>query len=398
MLTAALLAMGFMLSPRALMITGSGIGLSGNWYFLIAAFLLATHLATIPQRTSNRKSTYADALESFGYGVRFFSLVFFSCSILGIAGYAFNEVFLYWFPNFLFSFIILAFSFFTSLAPSCIAKKIQLIVIITILVSIVFLSVASLWAPSPNESNSPDFFLPYGLSPFSEGLFFMTPLLIGYELYASSSTKNKISGASYALALGMAVLFLSIFAYAALSVSGAEKLADSTVPYMIGARKILGQTGRYIMGGIIILGSYVAFNTILLFLKAPFVTLMDSHPSSRLPSSMLGKQVVATTIPALTVSILLLRGYAGEIITESYIAGGFALWFVFYGFSTAVSVINTDSLIIRYFRIIGMLSCFYLAYAALQIVEAPLKGLVVAGLFSIAITALGIIGRKKLLP
>jgi len=398
MLTAALLAMGFLLSPRAFMITGSGIGLSGNWYFLIAAFLLATHLATIPPRTSNRESTYTDALESFGYGVRFFSLVFFSCSILGIAGYAFNEVFLYWFPNFLFSFIILAFSFFTSLAPSCIAKKIQLIVIITILVSIVFLSVASLWAPSPNESNSPDFFLPYGLSPFSEGLFFMTPLLIGYELYASSSTKNKISGASYALALGMAVLFLSIFAYATLSVSGTEKLADSTVPYMIGARKILGQTGRYIMGGIIILGSYVAFNTILMFLKTPFITLMDSHPSTRLPSSNLGKQAAATTIPALTISILLLRGYAGEPITESYIAGGFALWFVFYGLSTVSSVINTDSHLVNLLKTIGILSCLYLAYAVLVMSEAPLKGLIVAGGVSIVITALGILSRKKLLP
>lgn len=398
MFSAALLAMGFLLSPRAFMITGSGIGLAGNWYFVITAFLLATHIATIPPRTTNPGNTNADALESFGYGVRFFSLVFFSCSILGIAGYAFNEVFLYWFPNFLFSFIILACSFFTSLAPSSIAKRIQLTVVITILAGIVFLSVAALGAPSPKEISSPDFFLPYGLSPFSEGLFFMSPLLIGYELYASSSSKDKISGSSYALALCMAVLFLSIFAYAALSVSGTEKLADSTVPYMIGARKILGQTGRYIMGGIIILGSYVAFNTILLFLKTPFIKLIDSHPSTKLPNNNLGTQTVAAAIPALTVSTLLLCGYAGEIITESYIAGGFALWFVFYGFSTAVSVINTDSRTVRYFRIIGMLSCFYLAYAVLQMAEAPLKGLVVAGIFSIVIAALGIIGRKKLLP
>ncbi|SIN80824.1 hypothetical protein [Halodesulfovibrio marinisediminis] len=398
MLTTALLAMGFLLSPRAFMITGSGIGLAGNWYFLVTAFLLATHIATIPPRTPNRKSTNADALESFGYGIRFFSLVFFSCSILGIAGYAFNEVFLYWFPNFLFSFIILTCSFFTSLAPSCKARKIQLIAIITILIGIVFLSVAALWAPSPKESNSPNFFLPYGSSPFSEGLFFMAPLLIGYELYASSSTKDKFTGSSYALALTMAALFLSIFAYAALSISGTEKLADSTVPYMIGAKKILGQNGRYIMGGIIILGSYVAFNTILLFLKAPFITLMDFHLSAQLSSSNLGKQAVATTVPALTVSILLLRGYAGEPITESYIAGGFALWFVFYGLSTIVSVINTDLLIAKLFKIVGTSSCLYLAYAVLKMSEAPLKGLIVAGVVSIVIAALGIIGRKMLLP
>lgn len=396
MLSAALLAMGFLLSPRAFMITGSGMGLAGNWYFLVTAFLLATHIATISPCTTSPKSTYTDALESFGYGVRSFSLVFFSCSILGIAGYAFNEVFLYWFPNFLFSFIILACSFLTCLAPSCKAKKIQLIAIITILAGIVFLSVASLWAPSPKGATSPDFFLPYGLSPFSEGLFFMAPLLIGYELYASSSTKDKTSGSSYALALGMTALFLSIFAYAALSVSGTEKLADSTVPYMIGARKILGQTGRYIMGGIIILGSYVAFNTILLFLKAPFVTLMDSHSSTRIPCSNLGKQAVAITIPALTVSVLLLRGYAGEPITESYIAGGFALWFVFYGLSTVISVTNTDFLLAKSLKMFGIFSCLYLAYAVIQMPEATLKGLITAGGFSIIITALGIIGRKKL--
>lgn len=398
MVTAALLAMGFLLSPRAFMISGSGIGLAGNWYFVIAAFLLATHIATMPSRTSDREGTNADALESIGYGVRFFALVFFSCSILGIAGYAFNEVFLYWFPNFLFSFIILACSFFTCLAPSSMARKIQLIAIITVLCGIVFLSVASLWAPTPKEANSPDFFLPYGVYPFSEGLFFMAPLLIGYELYASSSHKNKNSGSSYALALVMAALFLSIFAYAALSVSGTEKLADSTVPYMIGARKIFGQTGRCIMGGIIILGSYVAFNTILLFLKTPFITLMNSRPSTQFPSSNISKQAVATTIPALTVSILLLLGYAGEPITESYIAGGFALWFIFYGLSTVRSAINIDSYFSKLFKIFGSLSCLYLAYAVLVVSEAPLKGLIVAGVTSIAIAALGIIGRKKLLP
>ena len=152
------------------------------------------------------------------------------------------------------------------------------------------------------------------------------------------------------------------------------------------------------MGGIIILGSYVAFNTILMFLKTPFITLMDSHPSTRLPSSNLGKQAAATTIPALTISILLLRGYAGEPITESYIAGGFALWFVFYGLSTVSSVINTDSHLVNLLKTIGILSCLYLAYAVLVMSEAPLKGLIVAGGVSIVITALGILSRKKLLP
>lgn len=397
MLTAALLAMGFLLSPRAFMISGSGIGLAGNWYFLIGAFLFITHLVTIPQQTvSNEKQSF-DALKSFGYGVRFFTLVFFSCSILGIAGYAFNEVFVYWFPNFLFSFIILICSFLTAILPASKAQKLQLASIILVLIGITVLSVAASWATPPNVS-SPDFFAPYGASPFSDGLLLMAPLLLGYELYTPPSSSNGTSQKSYALALGLTVVFLSIFAYASLCVSGTEKLADSTVPYMIGARKILGQTGRYIMGAIIIFGSYAAFTSTLLFLKKPFDKFVASSPSTKKTNNRLSKKVITAAIPTLTVSVLLFRGYAGEPITESYIAGGFALWFVFYGLSAASSIKSANSILQKIGTSFGILSCFYLAYVVLQLSEAPVKGLSVAIGFTLAIAVLTFWGKKRLLP
>lgn len=398
MLSSALLAIGFLLSPRAFMISGSGIGLAANWYIAIVALLFITHLATLPAIKLSDKSSNAGLLESFGYGLRFFTLVFFSCSILGIAGYAFNEVFLYWFPNFLFSFIIVACSFFTSLLSLKNIKRIQLTVVTAILLGITTLSIASLWAPSPKNAALPDFFLPYGTAPFSDGLFLMAPLLVGYELFATSSAKNKTSTKSYVLALGIAVFFLSIFAYAALCVSGTEKLADSTVPYMIGARKILGQTGRYIMGGIIILGSYAAFNTTLQFLKSPLITFMNSHSLTLIPNNELGRQVIATAIPVLTVSVLLLQGYAGEPITESYIAGGFALWFIYYGVNTVSAINHTGSFYINMLKTSGIVSCLYLAYATLQLPEHPFKGLFIAAFVSIIIVLLSIILRRRLLP
>lgn len=398
MLSTALLAMGFLLSPRAFMISGSGIGVAGNWYIAIMALLFITHAATIPPSNLDRQNSQTSLLESFGYGVRFFTLVFFSCSMLGIAGYAFNEVFLYWFPNFLFSFIILACSFFTSLISFKNAKRIQLIAITLILLGITILAIASLLAPPPRGSTLPDFFLPYGTNPFSDGLILMAPLLVGYELFAAGTTKNKTNLASYLLALSLAIFFLSIFAYAALSVSGTEKLANSTVPYMVGARKILGQTGRYIMGGIIILGSYVAFTTIILFLKSPLMAGMNSHPLKYVPKSTLGKQVVATAVPALAVSVLLLQGYAGEPITESYITGGFALWFVFYGVSTASALNYTGTLFMNLLKTFGIFLCLYLAYATLKLTALPFKGLSVAAFVSIAIALLGTIIRRRLLP
>ncbi|MCT4533707.1 hypothetical protein [Halodesulfovibrio sp.] len=397
MLTAALLAMGFLLSPRAFMISGSGIGLAGNWYFLIVALLFTTHLVTIPPQTVSNEKQYSDALKSFGYGVRFFPLAFFACSILGIAGYAFNEVFVYWFPNFLFSFIILACSFLTAILPASKAQKLQLASIILVLIGITVLSLAALWATPPN-ANSPDFFAPYGASPFSDGLLLMAPLLLGYELYTPPSSSNGTSRKSYALALGLTVVFLSIFAYASLCVSGSEKLADSTVPYMIGARKILGQTGRYIMGAIIILGSYAAFMSTLLFLKKPFDKFIVSSPSTKEANHRLSKKVIAAAIPTLTVSVLLLRGYAGEPITESYIAGGFSLWFLFYGLSAAGSIKSTHSILQKVGTSFGILSCFYLAYVVLQLSEAPVKGLSVATCGTLAIAVLTFCGRKRLLP
>lgn len=398
MIANALVGLGFLLSPRAFMISGSGIGLAGYWYIAVVALLLATHFATLPSPFLTNEKSSTGTLATFGYAVRFFSLAFFSCSILGVSGYAFNEVFLYWFPNFLFSFILLTCSFLTSLMPYSTARKIQLAATIIILGGLVVLSVAALWAPAPKGAETPGFFLPHGNAPFFGGLVFMAPLLVGYELYASASAKGRSLSPAYALSLGLAALFLSLFAYAALSVSGAEKLANSTVPHMIGARRILGQTGRYIMGGIVILGSFAAFNAVLMYLKAPLETHMHSLTPGRIPKGGLTGRAIASAIPTLTVSLLLLLGYAGEPITESYIAGGFALWFVSYGLPAVSSLSPPRPPLVKTLKILGVFSCFSLACALLSTPEEPLKGFLVAAVASFILAALGRMGRKRLSP
>lgn len=390
----AIISMGFLLSPRAFMVAGSGIGLSGYAFFAVMILLALMHSSiarTLEVPLPDQVKTLFPVL---GYGIRAFTLLFFSCSILGVAGYAFNEVYLYWFPNFLFSFIILVSSFFVSLTSAATFRNIQMLSVCLVILGVVILTLASLGAPMPSQAGDPEFYSAYTLNPFREGLVFMASLLIGYELFRNDDFSAEPRTKSLLISIGFTALLLSVFAAAIFSVSGAERLADSTVPHMIGARKILGQTGRYIMGGVVILGSFTAFNTILRFFRHPLKAALDASSGGSLSRGGL-QWLLASAIPAFVVSVLLLMGYAGEPVTETYIAGGLAFWLLFYAVRS-LCVFTQATAPSKGIICISSALCVSLAYGVMASAEDMLRAFITPIIFTAITTFIAYRFKKRL--
>ena len=363
--------MGFLISPRAFMTAGSGIGLSGSFFTLIIVMLVIVHV--INARFAQTPEDSIGLFDTTGYGIKAFTLAFLSCSILGVAGYAFNEVFLFWFPNFLFSFIVLGCSMIACLTPPSIFNKIQSGAVALALLGVAVIFAASAGVEAPQKAQDPDFYAPYALNPMSEGLAFMASLFIGYELLRKKKTHGaKMDETTPQVVAIVAVgIVLALFSQAILMVSGSERLADSTVPHMSGARRILGQTGRYIMGGVVILGSFAAFNAVMMYLKRPFDDFFAMRQADD-KAVGLNKRVFAAAIPALTISILLLMGFAGEPVTETYIAGGLGFWLLFYA-ANSLRAVSAASPLVKAALLSSAVFCAYLAYGAVGLAEEPIR-------------------------
>lgn len=308
-----------------LMASGSGAGVAGGWFWMLLALLALVHVSTTYSLGMLRSSAFPGAI--FHHVVRLSAFLFFACSVLGIAGYALNEVFLYWFPNLLFSFALLGALFGLHLGPVKLARHAQTVVVGTMLIGLMVLMLGFFSAPPLTGADTPGFFDAVAQRPLWEGLIFLAPLCIGFELGFSNPAADARERHVMAASILTALIVLGIWSSFSLRVAGAERLAESTVPHMIGARRIMGQTGRLIMGGIVILGSFAACNAILLALRSAF---KGKGTEGRCAGSSLPQRLILAGLPCLAIGTLLLLGYAGEPVTESYIAGGLALWLISY--------------------------------------------------------------------
>ena len=168
------------------------------------------------------------------------------CGLLVSAGYAFNEIFLYWFPNFGFAFLLLGGVTLLQLAGERFAGPAQPLFISVVLACLVFLCLAGLGGSASSRPVSMD----TGIQ-FDPAVFFGVLLLfLGVEMPPPATQRDSRLPA-------IAALFFSLFLFlfwgmlSLLYVDG-ERLAASTTPHLLVAREILGNNGRILMGIIII--------------------------------------------------------------------------------------------------------------------------------------------------
>lgn len=331
------LSLGWMVSPDALVRLGAG--LAENQTLFITAMALAvlliargTSLIRHPElRSDGRCSQTGLLIQGIGrlpamsllLATRFTLVLILPTALLVSAGFAFNEIFLYWFPNFGFAFLLLAAIALLHLAGERFALAVQPFLVTICLGCHLLLCVAGLVGPASSKPVSID-----------TGINF-TPEVIGGALLLFLGTDYITPGRNHDSRLpSMAALFCTLllfvlWAVLSLQYVGQERLSASSVPHLLTAREVWGQTGRVLMGCIIICGSCAAVNSLFHLASRSLASLAErgllpGHP----PGTFRRRRFVLLFV--VLIGGLMAGGLAGHSIIEVYIQATLLLWLLMF--------------------------------------------------------------------
>jgi amino acid transporter len=336
-------ALGVMLSPDTLILLGNALGHEGR--AALSGLLVAGGLHVLTARTYGRLGLHPAVREgesqilhaTFGPLVatvlplcaRVIYTVSAATGILAIAGYVFNEVFVYWFPNLGFSFCLLGMVVGLNLAGSRVATLAQLSYVALALGGVLGLAGLGLLGagqtPSRFEVTSSSFVTVRSLL---AGLL----LFVGFELalFTTPYTARVTSPPGRLMVLGivLAALVWCLWGVVSMHFVAPARLAESTVPHMVAARAIGGASGRVVMGVVVLAGTCATVHA-LLSAGAHMLAGMAEH--GLLPAWLRWRQArPALLVLAAGPALMLAMGMAGEPETEVYTRAGVLFWLLHY--------------------------------------------------------------------
>lgn len=319
--------LGWILSPEALVLAGNYAGQGGKK--AIFALLSALALSYFGARLSKKRVRAC----SNPYGTCFIPattelaattalVIFISTGMLVTAGFTFNETFLYWFPNFGFSAVLLGLVLIVHLLGVRAVEMSQNFLVALATLSLLTIIIAGLLTPSKPSGNflllmSPLPTLSDTVALVAAGLLFFVGIL--------RPQNRQLKPFQLVCILAFAGLLLLFWQVVALKHVPQNKLAESTIPYILVAREILGQTGRILIGITIITGTCAGVNY--------FMSMATSNGSSLLVNispALQGKNRLLQRLLALffaaTIGISMALGLAGNPRLELYTYSALLLW------------------------------------------------------------------------
>jgi amino acid transporter len=336
-------ALGVMLSPDTLILVGNTLGHEGR--AALSGLLVAGGLHVLTARIYGRLGLHPAAREgesqllhaTFGPLVatvlplcaRVIYTVSAATGILAIAGYVFNEVFVYWFPNLGFSFCLLGMVVGLNLAGSRVATLAQLSYVALALGGVVGLAGLGLLevgqTPPRFEVTSSSFVTVRSLL---AGLL----LFVGFELalFTTPYTARVTTppGRLMVLSIVLAALVWCLWGVVSMRFVAPARLAESTVPHMVAARALGGASGRVVMGVVVLAGTCATVHA-LLSAGAHMLAGMAEH--GLLPAWLSWRQArPALLVLAAGPTVMLAMGMAGEPETEVYTRAGMLFWLLHY--------------------------------------------------------------------
>jgi amino acid transporter len=335
--------MGLMVSPEVLTVLGNAVGRVGHGivgFVILSGLIHMLTAATFARAYTQYPGSQGELrLIGIAFGAmaalvtplcaRLTVAVCVSTAVLATAGYVFNEVFLYWFPNLGFSFCLLGGILILNLAGRPVAAAGQLLFAGLALAGLVSLSVIGFfqWGntppPTAGQPGFPAYFSQVGLA----GIL----LFVGFDLAGFAGGYEKEPAKAMMAALLAAGVVFAFWGWVSAAYVPSDRLADTSIPHMRTARAILGETGRIWIGITVLSGACAAVNALFLAVSR---MLTSMGTCGLLPPFMaIGKDRATVSLLLLTafVAAMMASGMAGEPILEVYIKAGMWFWLLHYG-------------------------------------------------------------------
>jgi hypothetical protein len=324
------LGAGWLLSPESLVIAGNNAGRMGWATLPLLAFIallynVCTQLIQSPQLPTTKNREYfilknmAGTIPAISISIAALTplLILAATALLVSSGYTFNEVFLYWFPNFGFAFLLLALLTSLQFFPEKVIFRVQIAFVSIAAGGLLILALYGITAADGAVTQVLS--QPGSFSVSSAATIFL--LFAG--ITSTSENKNVISVVPVA---GFLIFFCWILV--SLSYVDPERLASSTIPYMSAARKIMGDPGRQIMGLIVISGTCGAI-TGLMLLGRRMLCAISSVKSNDSHSCKISRWFFPP-FTAIVTGLLMATGLAGDELLETLLRGALILWLLYY--------------------------------------------------------------------
>jgi len=334
------LVIALMVSPESLTYVGNAMGLLGSnavWSLFVALLIslltwrsyrvLATQLVDPYDEFKGLRAVFGTVPAiTLPLCARIGVWVGASTLSLTSAGHMLNEVFVLGFPHLLFSLCLLGLILFINLLGSRLAERFQVWCVTLVLAGLLMFVVLGLFTAAPATPPAPatKAFIPSELMRLSAWLTIVW-LFVGVDLalwHGGESEAHELPARAVNLGMVVGAVVLSLWGWTAIALVPMEALAQASAPHMVAARLIYGETGRAIMGAVVILGSAGAVNALLLS-----VSRMLAHMGSQqaLPA-IVERGPVTLIVLALGPAAMMATGYAGEPLTAEVTKAGLMFW------------------------------------------------------------------------
>ena len=331
-----------MVSPEVLVLQGNIVGANGPVCFIAILSAMALHglnaksYQLIPADMNPRSFEILLLKDTFGsltasillLASRPVSAVCLGTATLVASGFVFNEVFVYWFPNFGFAVLVMLALLVLNLIGG---RAVAIAQVFFVTVAVIGLLVLSVWAMllwfQTGEISDPR------PVPFTAKSIVPAALLfIGYDLLNVSNGAGSPSRVTARMLTGIFVIgILALFwGLAAYRYVPSERLADSTLPHILTARKIGGQSGRVIIGLVVIAGTCAALNVLFHAVSRMMMQMAYNRMLPALFSRIPSRSPVPLFFLAAGIGLGMAAGFAGSDLLDKSIRAGLLFWLLSY--------------------------------------------------------------------
>ncbi len=333
------LVLAWLVTPESMNLVSRYAGLSGAWYFLsltmgaVLAMLCTSQMYSAQMFEKGLISDVKVLKKAYGETIstaimlcgRIPFLLFASTGLLVTASFAFNEIFVYWFPNFLFASILLIAVALLNIYAEPVVIRFQFVFTAIAVIGLVILIVMGLSGGEVTQSDLP--LTGRELTPSLLKIGFVTFLEFDFHKCGQNNSIVYIS-------LSMGLLIISAWAYIAFKLIGAEHMVQSSITHMLVAKAVGGELGRYIMGAVVIAAVSSCVNAMFIVTRRIFGEMVEA----RIFPNFAQKGWFISLFITIVIGLMMFNGLAGEDILDTQIYASIMLWLLYVGLRTGAAV------------------------------------------------------------